>query len=705
MSSIIADSFDGNETEAATVDLDYEDQDPSIVVSQALAGDTDALNYLLKQYDKSEAPEVKSMRAQVPGNPAHDALHGSAIVSCLLAGETVVIPLSALDAVTTACDATEKPITTDGVLISLNPGGKTCTLTFPTDEPLTPMERSRRRLAQQRAGYPQALVDWYNDGADGAISWGDDGDFDDCVAVAGKYIDNPEGFCNLRHQDATGAPPGKAPGESESKSVRDWAEWDAEHSGGYKGLDSPESKVAISSGIVADKLGKQGSGASSADKIAAYNDAVSAHSTAGKAAIDAGDVATAQVHLGEMQKFADKAAKLQDSAADSVRSSTGRIERRIGTVNGKPGRATAVANYYRPKMVAAYTTGTPTAIAAVLPPLWTDGYYAGVDSADGDTPDDWSPGWAETNQAPDDASSTLLDKLAAVGAAAAGISAFLSSPDNNNDPADLGDQATDTEAASSAEDGAQDTYASNGVSQWNIELDDGACEKCQDAEADGPYDVGDDDVDDILPVHPGCGCESRPITSDDSDSGGDTESTSSAPRHFQVRRWSGEKRSKVAKGLLIAIDYDKTWSAAPELFTALARALRKAKAKVVVLSANEDAEADMKAQGIGDAYDSIVVVAEPSGPAKAKWLKENNADLLIDNKHANVEAAMKVTNAAEFFPRTQPVPEHKHAHPHSHSSHTVRADGVEMCCNGQTAADHRADSVDGKCCVDREDDE
>ena len=66
-----------------------------------------------------------------------------------------------------------------------------------------------------------ALRDWYNSGADGQIDWGSDGDFEACVAIAGKYIDNPEGYCNERHQDATGAPPGKAPGESAGKSVAD----------------------------------------------------------------------------------------------------------------------------------------------------------------------------------------------------------------------------------------------------------------------------------------------------------------------------------------------------------------------------------------------------------------------------------------------------------------------------------------------------
>lgn len=50
----------------------------------------------------------------------------------------------------------------------------------------------------------EALRQWYEDGADGQINWGDDGDFDQCVSVAGQYIDDPEGYCQLRHMAATG---------------------------------------------------------------------------------------------------------------------------------------------------------------------------------------------------------------------------------------------------------------------------------------------------------------------------------------------------------------------------------------------------------------------------------------------------------------------------------------------------------------------
>ena len=70
-------------------------------------------------------------------------------------------------------------------------------------------------LQQAYAGDASALIDWYNEGADGAIDWCSPGDFEACVGVAGDHIDDPEGFCNERHQDACGGPPG-----SEDHAVR-----------------------------------------------------------------------------------------------------------------------------------------------------------------------------------------------------------------------------------------------------------------------------------------------------------------------------------------------------------------------------------------------------------------------------------------------------------------------------------------------------
>ena len=70
-----------------------------------------------------------------------------------------------------------------------------------------------RQVEIHKGGNAQGLVDWYNNGADGQINWGSEGDFDACVAIAGKYLDNPQGFCQLRHIDATGEPTGHAAGE------------------------------------------------------------------------------------------------------------------------------------------------------------------------------------------------------------------------------------------------------------------------------------------------------------------------------------------------------------------------------------------------------------------------------------------------------------------------------------------------------------
>lgn len=56
----------------------------------------------------------------------------------------------------------------------------------------------------KQEGNAQYLIDWYNAGADGGIDWGEPGDWQQCIDIAGRYIDNPEGFCQLRHIDATG---------------------------------------------------------------------------------------------------------------------------------------------------------------------------------------------------------------------------------------------------------------------------------------------------------------------------------------------------------------------------------------------------------------------------------------------------------------------------------------------------------------------
>lgn len=71
-------------------------------------------------------------------------------------------------------------------------------------------------------GNPEALRQWYNDGADGQINWGEHGDFDACVAIASNHMDaeQAKGFCAERHNDVTGEYPGKAAHGAASRFTR-----------------------------------------------------------------------------------------------------------------------------------------------------------------------------------------------------------------------------------------------------------------------------------------------------------------------------------------------------------------------------------------------------------------------------------------------------------------------------------------------------
>lgn len=61
-------------------------------------------------------------------------------------------------------------------------------------------------LLHKQRGNPEALIRWYVDDPEGRIRWGEDGDFDRCVAIASQYMDEEQakGFCNLRHHEALG---------------------------------------------------------------------------------------------------------------------------------------------------------------------------------------------------------------------------------------------------------------------------------------------------------------------------------------------------------------------------------------------------------------------------------------------------------------------------------------------------------------------
>jgi 2'-5' RNA ligase len=65
--------------------------------------------------------------------------------------------------------------------------------------------------ADRNRGGAEKLRRWYVHGEGAArIGWGTPGDFDRCVAIASEHMtpEQAKGYCNLRHQDAVGAPPG-----------------------------------------------------------------------------------------------------------------------------------------------------------------------------------------------------------------------------------------------------------------------------------------------------------------------------------------------------------------------------------------------------------------------------------------------------------------------------------------------------------------
>lgn len=105
--------------------------------------------------------------------------------------------------------------------------------------------------------------------------------------------------------------------------------------------------------------------------------------------------------------------------------------------------------------------------------------------------------------------------------------------------------------------------------------------------------------------------------------------------------------------MLAAFDIDGTIDADPAVFLSLMQALRAAGHSVAVLtgcSEEEVTEADvakkqeyLQSLGVGQAYDQLVVFADPPTEAKAKWLKDNHADVLFDNSKDNAKASPVLT--------------------------------------------------------------
>jgi hypothetical protein len=107
--------------------------------------------------------------------------------------------------------------------------------------------------------------------------------------------------------------------------------------------------------------------------------------------------------------------------------------------------------------------------------------------------------------------------------------------------------------------------------------------------------------------------------------------------------------------VLLAIDIDGTADCDPPVFLSLMQALRCAGHRVVILTGCSnsevvpqdiiDKETYLTALGLGEAYDQLVVFADPPAEPKAEWIKNNGADMLIDNNRKNCELASQYCTA------------------------------------------------------------
>lgn len=77
---------------------------------------------------------------------------------------------------------------------------------------------------------------------------------------------------------------------------------------------------------------------------------------------------------------------------------------------------------------------------------------------------------------------------------------------------DRAERIAHTETARAVTAATFDSYAVNGVEQWNLVLSDGACQLCADAQEAGPYEPGD--TENSPPVHPYCRCATSPVVKD-----------------------------------------------------------------------------------------------------------------------------------------------------------------------------------------------
>lgn len=79
----------------------------------------------------------------------------------------------------------------------------------------TPQGKAAGGVDKNRGGAEKLRRYWVRGAGAAKIQWGVPGDFDRCVALLTEHMGaRAKGYCNLRHQDAVGAPPGQGHGKS-----------------------------------------------------------------------------------------------------------------------------------------------------------------------------------------------------------------------------------------------------------------------------------------------------------------------------------------------------------------------------------------------------------------------------------------------------------------------------------------------------------
>ena len=130
--------------------------------------------------------------------------------------------------------------------------------------PLTGLAPARTGVSEHRAEKSAAGVEgterlheyWVHGAGAAKIGWGTPGDFDRCVTELSKYIDRPEGYCNLAHHAALGIYPATHAKELEGRNIGMGAETRAAMSSADQN-DLPDSAFAfIEPGGSKDSEGK-----------------------------------------------------------------------------------------------------------------------------------------------------------------------------------------------------------------------------------------------------------------------------------------------------------------------------------------------------------------------------------------------------------------------------------------------------------------